>query len=74
MFVFILAFAGGLLYFLPTFIAYRKKHFVAITLVNVFLGWTIVGWIFALIWAVVDRAPQQPLSTVLDAPGSLDID
>lgn len=64
--LFIIAFAAGLLYFLPTFLAYRKKHFVTIALVNVFLGWTIVGWIFSIVWAIVDRSAQQPAPTVID--------
>ncbi len=63
---------GGILYFLPLFVAYRKKHFVAIALVNVLFGWTIVGWIFSLIWAIVDRAPQRSTSTVIDMPDYLE--
>jgi len=48
-------------YFIPTFIAfYRKKvNLAAILAMNVLLGWTFVGWVIALIWAlkvdVVDR-------------------
>ena len=48
-------------YFIPTFIAfYRKKaNRAAILAMNVLLGWTFVGWVIALIWAlkvdVVDR-------------------
>ena len=43
------------LYFLPTVIAVVRHHrnLVAIILVNVFLGWTGVGWLVALIWAIV---------------------
>jgi Superinfection immunity protein len=41
-------------YFLPTFIAFsrNKSNKISILLLNVFLGWTLVGWIVALIWAV----------------------
>jgi hypothetical protein len=41
------------LYFLPGFIAFRRKHRnrVAILVINIFLGLTGIGWIVALIWA-----------------------
>ena len=44
-----------LLYFLPTVVAaVRRAHNVTlIFLVNLFAGWTIVGWIVALIWATL---------------------
>ena len=40
-----------LLYFLPTIIARDKADLTAIFLVNLLLGWTIIGWFIALIWA-----------------------
>ena len=39
------------LYFLPTIIGHNKRNAVGIFLLNFFLGWTIIGWIIALIWA-----------------------
>jgi hypothetical protein len=47
-----LAFALGLL-FLPTLVAMRQRHpqTLAIFLVNLFLGWTFIGWAVALVWA-----------------------
>lgn len=44
------------LYFLPTIIAgrKRKKNIGGIAVINVFLGWTFVGWVVALAWAVCD--------------------
>ncbi len=43
-----------LLYFLPSLIAARNgnKHQNKIFLTNLFFGWTILGWIGCLIWAV----------------------
>ena len=38
-------------YFLPTIIGRNKKNVTAIFLLNLLLGWTIIGWIIALIWA-----------------------
>lgn len=42
-----------LLYFLPTLIALLRGHHngFAIFLTNVLLGWTLIGWIVALIWS-----------------------
>jgi len=42
------------LYLLPTIIvlARRNKNVLGPILVNVLLGWTIIGWIVALIWAL----------------------
>ena len=39
------------LYFLPSLIAIKKKNTNAITVANLFFGWTIIGWIICLIWA-----------------------
>jgi uncharacterized membrane protein YqaE (UPF0057 family) len=48
----------GLLYFLPSFIGHRKQGFTGIFLVNLLLGWTVIGWFVALIWACT--AEEQP--------------
>jgi hypothetical protein len=62
-------------YFLPTIIGAirKKKNLTAIFLVNLFLGWSIVGWIVALVWAASTQAvdmttpatgyPVQPQSS-----------
>jgi hypothetical protein len=41
------------IYFLPTIVALArgKKRITPLVLVNVFLGWTLVGWIVTLVWA-----------------------
>ena len=47
-------FGGGFfLYLLPTIVALvREKHdAVSIFLLNFFLGWSVIGWIIALVWA-----------------------
>ena len=52
MFGFSLFLACGLaLYFLPAIIAHNKRNAGAITLLNLLLGWTFVGWVVALVWA-----------------------
>lgn len=48
------------IYFLPWFIALGRhcRNTVAIFCLNLFLGWTLLGWVGALIWACVDDGPQ----------------
>lgn len=40
-------------FFLPTATALQRghKHWFAIFLANLFLGWTVVGWVVILAWA-----------------------
>lgn len=40
------------LYFLPTYLARDKANFTGVLLVNLLAGWTFIGWIVALIWAL----------------------
>jgi uncharacterized membrane protein len=42
-----------LLYFLPTVVALSRGHLsaLAIFFLNLFLGWTLIGWIIAFIWS-----------------------
>jgi len=50
---------GFVMYFLPSIIAIvRSKRDVAgIILLNLFLGWTMIGWVVALVWAVKTDVP-----------------
>ena len=55
------------LYFLPTMIGLRKRNAGAIFALNLLLGWTLIGWVAALVWALtVEDAPRtmfvQPTS------------
>lgn len=48
-------------YFLPAIIAGSRKHYNvdAITLLNLFTGWTLLGWIVSLVWAMTDNVPPK---------------
>lgn len=48
------------LYLLPAFIAWRRHHNnrVAIFCLNFFLGWSLFGWVAALVWAFTNQTPQ----------------
>lgn len=49
-----LAVVGLAVYFTPTIIGAVRhaKSLAGIVLLNIFLGWTFVGWVAALIWSV----------------------
>jgi len=42
-------------YFLPTLIAFIRQHKnkLAISLLNLLLGWTVLGWVISLVWSVM---------------------
>ena len=43
------------LYFLPTLIAFLRQHKnkLAIFLLNLLLGWIVLGWVVSLVWSVI---------------------
>jgi len=41
-----------MVYFLPTISAIGKKGLAGVFVINLFLGWTLIGWVVALAWAV----------------------
>lgn len=47
-------FVAGFLYLLPTLVAWYRSHHntLAISALNLLLGWTVLGWIGALLWAL----------------------
>ena len=60
----ILGLALGCLYVAPVYIAKlrHKRNWPAIWVLTMFLGWTGIGWIIALIWALTVDEPVQQLS------------
>jgi len=51
-----LVFLAIIIYFIPTIIAIAKERQPgAITALNLFLGWTFIGWVIALVWALTDK-------------------
>ncbi len=50
---------GFVFYFLPSIIALArsKRNIVAIFLLNLLLGWSVIGWVVALVWAVKVDVP-----------------
>lgn len=56
--VFVFVVFGLLLYFIPTLVAANRKHrnSTAIFVLNFFLGWSLIGWVIALIWSVANSS------------------
>ena len=50
-----------LIYMLPTFIAFGREHprRQDIAVVNILLGWTLIGWIGVFLWASLTRVPER---------------
>jgi hypothetical protein len=50
---------GFVFYFLPSIVAFArsKRDLLSIFLLNLFLGWTLIGWIVALVWAAKVDTP-----------------
>ena len=57
-------------YFIPNWIASARKHpnANAIFVTNLLLGWTVLGWIAALIWSFT--SPTQAAPTHAQTPGT----
>lgn len=49
---------GVLIYFLPAILGRKKRDATAIVLLNLFLGWSFIGWVVALVWALT---PDKPI-------------
>jgi len=62
--------AGLFLYFLPTIVASLRHHQAApVFVLNLFLGWTFIGWVVALAIAVGTSAPaSRPVEGPLSSP------
>jgi hypothetical protein len=66
------------LYLLPIYEANRRKHpkLLPIALIDVVLGWTIIGWLGAYVWSLRTQEPEADAEaeispyTVVDEPAS----
>jgi hypothetical protein len=48
----------ALLYFLPTILAAHRGHDIVLPLLlNLFFGWTVIGWFALLLWAALSWPP-----------------
>jgi len=58
------------IYFVPAIIAYWRGHpsLAGIVVVNLLLGWTFLGWVGALVWAVTSAKQQVVYQQASPAP------
>lgn len=71
--VLVLLVAGAALYFLPTIIAAKRKvsNVGSVLVINLFLGWSLIGWVVALALAARSvEPPAQALGQRPFGPGS----
>lgn len=63
---------GGCLYFLPTIVAVRRNHPQknAIFVLDLFLGWTLLGWVVALVWALSKATRPVVNQTFVPSPAT----
>ena len=61
------------LYFIPTVVAIERGHHnkLAIFLLNLFAGWSIIGWIAALVWAATSVKPSVERVIYVQSPPPL---
>ncbi|MGH7813207.1 MAG: superinfection immunity protein [Candidatus Binataceae bacterium] len=59
---FILLLIGGVFYLVPGFVASDRGHrnAAAIWALDILLGWTFIGWVVALVWALTSPPPPPP--------------
>lgn len=56
----------GVIYFLPSMVGSNKRNAGAIIALNFFLGWTVIGWVGALVWAMTED--DEPKKVILPQP------
>ncbi|MFO0879974.1 MAG: superinfection immunity protein [Gemmataceae bacterium] len=51
------------MYAVPTLVAFLRDHHnkLAILAVNLFFGWSGVGWVLALVWALTEPRPREQI-------------
>ena len=57
------------LYFVPTFVAGSRTHpnTNAIMALNILLGWTLLGWVAALVWSITNSGPALAIANAVPA-------
>lgn len=62
------------IYFLPALVANGSNHSKAlsITVLNIFLGWTLLGWVIALVWAVSEENQKKENISLKDVAAQIE--
>lgn len=61
--IFVLVFLCLGLYFTPTLIAFlrKKSNLTSIFVLNLLLGWSFIGWVVSLVWALSNEAKANTI-------------
>jgi hypothetical protein len=53
----LLVIIGLIIYFVPSIVAVLRRHhqMKALVALNIFLGFSYIGWVVALVWALTDE-------------------
>ena len=54
------------IYLLPSYVGYARRHpnGHSIFALNLFLGWTLLGWVFSLVWSLKNFKYKQPVEII----------
>lgn len=71
--LFVVGFCG---YLLPSIVAFNRNHRnkVPIAILNLLLGWTLIGWVVALVWSCLADVNQQSAYAVASPVDSIILD
>lgn len=59
------------IYFIPSWVGSHKKNSTAIFILNLFLGWTFIGWVVALIWATMKQEGDEEPKNIYSKIGEM---
>lgn len=53
------------IYFIPSLVAHGRVNFRAIFILNLFLGWSLIGWVIALVWALTKESNNSNTNQII---------
>ena len=58
---FIILIVSLIIYLLPSLIACERNHLnqIPILIINLFLGWTLIGWVLCLAWSLTNDSKKR---------------
>jgi hypothetical protein len=71
--VFVIIIFGGALYFLPTIVGAVRKvpNLGSVVVINVFLGWSLIGWVVAMAMAARSTPPVHHVNVYNGPPAGM---
>ena len=63
---------SAIVYFIPTIVARHRTNAGGVFILNLLLGWTLIGWVLALAWATTGEDLRYG-STVIVSPSNVSL-